>query len=82
MNFFDQQDRARRRSRWLIAVFLLAVVCIVVAVDLVVLLVAANVGAEEQMVVPGPDWVANHLDIVTWTSLLVIAAIVGATLFK
>jgi Zn-dependent protease with chaperone function len=38
MNFFEHQDRARRQSRWLIVVFVLAVLAIVVAIDAIVLL--------------------------------------------
>ncbi len=28
MNFFEQQDQARRRTTWLVLLFLLAVVCV------------------------------------------------------
>lgn len=38
MNFFEQQDRARKQSRWLIVIFILAVLAIVVAIDLVIML--------------------------------------------
>ncbi len=39
MNFFEHQDQARRQSRWLIVLFILAVLAIVVAVDFVMMLV-------------------------------------------
>lgn len=39
MNFFEHQDRARRQTRWLVILFIVAVVAIIVAVDLVLLLV-------------------------------------------
>ena len=38
MNFFKQQDQAKKQSRWLIFMFILAVLAIVVAIDLVLLL--------------------------------------------
>lgn len=38
MNFFQQQDQARKQSRWLIIIFILAVLAIVVAIDLVIML--------------------------------------------
>jgi Zn-dependent protease with chaperone function len=40
VNFFEHQDRARRQSRRLIAVFMLAVLAMVVAIDAILLLVA------------------------------------------
>jgi len=46
LNFFEHQDRARRQSRRLAVLFVLAVVVIVVAIDGVLLLVA-GVGARE-----------------------------------
>jgi len=45
MNFFEHQHRARRQSRWLILVFIMAVLAIVAAVDLL-LLIAVGVTAE------------------------------------
>ena len=36
MNFFEAQDRSRRTSRWLVAVFLLATAAIIAAVTLIV----------------------------------------------
>jgi flagellar basal body-associated protein FliL len=39
MNFFERQDAARKGSRALVIVFLLAVVCIVVAINAVLAVV-------------------------------------------
>jgi hypothetical protein len=38
MNFFQHQDRARTRTRWLLVLFALAVLAILCAVNLAVLL--------------------------------------------
>ena len=46
MDFFAQQDKARRQTRSLILLFLLAVIAIVAAVDMVVLTLVANLGAD------------------------------------
>src|SRR5438477_1712782 len=35
MTFFERQDAARRRSRWLVALFVAAMLCIVAAMDIV-----------------------------------------------
>jgi len=39
VNFFEHQEQARKQTRWLIFVFILAVVAIVVAIDVILLLV-------------------------------------------
>jgi Zn-dependent protease with chaperone function len=46
VNFFEHQDRARRQSRRLIAVFILAVLAMVVAIDAILLLVVGVTGGE------------------------------------
>ncbi|MEM1088814.1 MAG: M48 family metallopeptidase [Pseudomonadota bacterium] len=83
MNFFDQQDKARKKTRGLIGIFLLAVVCIVLAVDLVVLVVAASVtSAERDMAMPTWEWLKQNPMLLVWSSLFVLVSIGGATLFK
>jgi Zn-dependent protease with chaperone function len=47
MNFFERQDQARRQSRRLIVLFVMAVAAIVLAVDLVFLVVFGGLGMEE-----------------------------------
>jgi hypothetical protein len=44
MNFFERQDQARRQSKRLILLFVLAVAAIVVAVDLVFLMAFGLLG--------------------------------------
>ena len=66
MNFFEQQDRARRQSRWLIIVFIVAVLAIVVAIDLLILL-AAGVSSIETEGAPllSPQLFADNLPLLT-----------------
>ncbi len=82
MNFFDRQHRAHQRTRWLIAVFAAAVVLIVLAVDALVVMVVANAGDSEQLVVPDARWLAAHSGLLIWSSAIVLAGILGATLFR
>ena len=44
MDFFAHQDRARRQTRYLLLLFVLAAVAIVIAVDFVVFTAAVNIG--------------------------------------
>ncbi|PVV08630.1 MAG: peptidase M48, partial [gamma proteobacterium symbiont of Ctena orbiculata] len=46
MNFFEQQDQAKRNTRNLVLLFLLAVVIIIAAIDIAILLLFGNVLSE------------------------------------
>ncbi len=70
-DFFARQHAARGTSIKLVSLFVLAVVCIVVAIDLVVLLVAAGSGSTNSVV--------GYLIIATVVTVLVIS---GGTLSK
>lgn len=83
MDFFAHQDRARRQTRFLVFMFILALIAIVIAVDAVVLSVAANVGNETgRPILPGPGWAADHAGLVTLVSLATAAFIAMASLFR
>jgi len=83
MDFFAHQDRARRQTRFLVFLFLLALIAIVLAVDGVVLSLVANVGNETgRLTLPGPGWIAEHAGLVTLVSLATAAFIAMASLFR
>ena len=50
MNFFEYQEQARRQSRWLVFLFILAVITIVVVIDLAILVAFGVANVEEQQV--------------------------------
>ncbi|MFQ5457322.1 MAG: M48 family metallopeptidase [Myxococcota bacterium] len=82
MNFFEQQDRARRNTRSLILLFALAVGLIVIAVDLVIAVVAANAGYPAIWRFPDSAWFSRNTGLLAWSSLGTVVFIVLATLFK
>ena len=83
MDFFRRQDDARRFSRWLVLLFVLAVAAVVLAVNLVVLTIVANAGNDSQVpVFPGPRWLAANPGPALWTTLVVAGLIGMASLFK
>ena len=53
MNFFDHQDKARRQSRWIICCFIAVALVIVLAVDFVVVALAATQLPNEMMMYGG-----------------------------
>jgi len=83
VDFFAQQDQARRQTRTLVFLFLLAVIAIVAAVDMVVLTVAANLGADSgQTAAPVLPRVGENIGMLTLTSLGTVGLIGLASLFR
>lgn len=74
MNFFDAQDRARRSTRWLVIVYVIATVLIVVAVTAVV---GAALYATGETPGAPPD-----RSILIAIAVLAATLIFGATLYK
>ncbi|MGH8042298.1 MAG: M48 family metallopeptidase, partial [Rudaea sp.] len=73
MNFFAQQERARVHTRRMLVLFVLAVVCIVAALDLVLLLAFGSSGHGRH---------AGMGTVLFWNSVLVIGVIGGCSMYK
>ncbi|MEO8017902.1 MAG: M48 family metallopeptidase [Pseudomonadota bacterium] len=71
MDFYARQEAARRTTRWLLVAFLISVGLVIIAIDAVVVVL---VGASE----PG----RSPAGAVLMTSIVVLAIICGASLFK
>lgn len=83
MNFFEHQERARKQSRRLIFIFILAVVAIVAAIDLMLLLVMGVTGYDsaESPLSAGEMIVAN-IPLLAGGAVVSVAVIGLASLFK
>lgn len=73
MNFFDAQDRARRATRWLVIVYVVATALIVAGVTLVVAVAFYTVGETGRPADPS---------ILVATAILATLLILGATVYK
>jgi Zn-dependent protease with chaperone function len=73
VNFFDAQDRARRSTRWLVIVYVVATALIVAGVTLVVAVAFHMVGETAQPADPS---------ILVTTAILATLLIIGATVYK
>ena len=73
MNFFDAQDRARRSTRWLVIVYVIATALIVAGVTLVVAVAFHMVGETGRPADPS---------ILVATAILDTLLIIGATVYK
>ena len=76
MNFFAHQETARRQSRRMLVLFTLAVACIVLAVDAVVVLAFGLAGDARD----GRQW--PGIGVLAATSVGVLAVIGSATLYR
>ena len=81
MNFWARQAEARQRSRWLLAIFIAAVLAIVLAVNFVVLSLFALLDAG-QPVMADTLWLARHPQATLVTTLAVLTIIGIANLYK
>ena len=80
MNFFAQQERSRSHTRRMIVLFVLAVVCIVVAVDIVVLIAFGVFGDRHHHDLA----VVRHVppQALVLSTIAVLAVVAGATMYK
>lgn len=86
MNFFDAQDKARRSSRRLVIVYLLAVAAIVVGITIVVgfaLWMTGNFSSTGSAYnVPFGAFMANNLGILGVVAVVVTLVVAGSTAYK
>jgi Zn-dependent protease with chaperone function len=81
MNFFEQQERARRRTRWLLLLFALAVFAIIAAVNLIMLIAATGGGSAGESMLSA-SFISRHLDLIFWVTLVTGGIIGFASLYR
>lgn len=84
VNFFEHQDEAKRNTRHLVLLFLLAVIAIIVAVDAVLLLLFSSASDQSMTVASGNlgDFLGSHSSILLFGSLGTGAIIGFASLYR
>ncbi|MBI2398049.1 MAG: M48 family metallopeptidase [Xanthomonadales bacterium] len=83
MNFFELQHQARRQSKRLLLLFVLAVLAIVAAIDLVVVAaMLANADEAYAANLSSGEIIARHTGTLLLSSVAVVAVIAIASLFK
>lgn len=81
MNFFEYQDQARRQSRWLVFLFILAVITIIAVIDLAILLAFGAMDIEQQGLLSAQTFRSN-IDTLVVGALVTALVIILASLFK
>lgn len=82
MNFFEHQEKARRQSRSLVLLFILAVLVIVIVIDLAILVAFGNIGPEQQQAVFSLQSMRANSGVLLGGALVTVAVIAVASLFK
>ncbi len=82
MNFFEHQDHARRQTRWLVVLFILAVIAIIVAVDLAILLAFGLSNMEQGTPLFSAQSITSNLSLLVGGAAVTGVVIVLASLFK
>jgi Zn-dependent protease with chaperone function len=82
MNFFEYQEQARRQSRWLVFLFILAVIIIIVVIDAAILVAFGVMNTEEQQFVFNMQMLKANLPTLLGGALVTAAVIAIASLFK
>lgn len=83
MDFFAQQDKARRQTRVLILLFVFASIAVVLAVDFVVLALAINFeNSSGQAILPGAGSVDRFSGLLIITSVVTASLIAVTSLFR
>jgi Zn-dependent protease with chaperone function len=82
MNFFAQQDRARSHTRRMLLLFIVAVVCIVGAVDVVVTIALNVAGNHAQQRHVSYFELSSHANVLVMCSFGVLAVILLSTMYK
>ncbi|HWT15083.1 MAG TPA: M48 family metallopeptidase [Patescibacteria group bacterium] len=82
MNFFEAQHQARQHSKRLVLLFVLAVIAIVVAIDLVIFVALIANGDDAAAGLTVSETIAQHTGTLLGSSLLVVGVIALASMFK
>jgi len=82
LNFFEYQEKARRQSRSLVFLFILAVVIIIVVIDMAILVAFGSIGPEQQQAVFSLQSLRDNSSVLLGGALVTAAVIAVASLFK
>ena len=82
MNFFQHQDHARRQTRWLVILFILAVIAIIATVDLALLLAFGLSSMEYEASPLTAQGIQANLPLLAGGALATASVIGLASLFK
>jgi Zn-dependent protease with chaperone function len=82
VNFFEHQDHARRQTRWLVVLFILAVLAIIAAVDFALLIAFGQYSLDPGISVASPQGLQTNMPLLMGGAAATGSIIGLASLFK
>jgi Zn-dependent protease with chaperone function len=82
VNFFEYQEQARRQSRWLVFLFILAVLIIIVVIDVAILVAFGLMNIEQQQFIFSFQTLKANIPTLLGGAAVTAAVIAIASLFK
>jgi len=82
MDFFERQDKARKKTKILVVYFAIAVVCIIASVYLASLLIFYGIGAGRQPGAPTPELALWDTELFLYAALGTLAVVIIGSLYK
>lgn len=81
MNFFQSQDNARRRTGWLVSLFGLAVLCLIILTQLLVMAVL-HYGSNTALTLQGNFWSVFSLNTLACIAITITLVVTLASFYK
>jgi Zn-dependent protease with chaperone function len=82
VNFFEYQEQARRQSRWLVFLFILAVITIIIVIDLAILIAFGMMDIEQQQNLLSMQTLKANLTLLLGGALVTTMVVAIASLAK
>jgi Zn-dependent protease with chaperone function len=82
MDFFEQQDKARKNTTVLVVYFVIAVACIIASVYIASLLIFYGTHAKQQPGTPTPELVLWHPELFLYVVLSTLGVVITGSLYK
>ena len=82
MNFFEHQEKARKQTRWLVFLFILALLAIVLAIEAIALMVLGQAAPGGSRNFIDPVFLGSNSSLVGGVAIITLGVIGVATMFR
>lgn len=82
MNFFDHQEKARKQTRWLVFLFVLALLAIVLSIEVIALIFLGQPSPEGSSSLIDPNFLSYNTPLVGGAAFVTLAVVGLATMFR
>ncbi len=82
MNFFDHQEKARKQTRWLVFLFILALLAIVLSIEVIILMFLGQPGPEGTRNLIDPGFLGGNSTLAGGTAVVTLGVVGLASMFR